>query len=373
MRKAAAAWMGTCLVAAACGGSDGEDCHHYAKVTCERACACSADPGCMVVWGSQIYTTGSRTECEAMLGEVCEGESELDVGDCLEMVEATGCSGATFVHPLCPLGGSGSDGGGAGGPAILDLSAPERTPLLTAAVRGHTSNATRVVVGLSEDSQVEPVMPGGDFCVDVALPEGRVSAIVVHAISDSGAASAQADVEVAQEADAPEPPEPTCSGEQCAADEDCGNGVDDDCNALADECDSACNGCADDDLEPNDVPFAVPPLEDGSYDLDICPCREDWFAFELPDGGAITAMATFEHDAIDIDLQLFEAADAEMGLDNPVATSMTTNDSERIDYTATSAGTYYLRVYSFRTGSSGSYGLDIATAPSLVGVSSSSR
>ena len=363
MRKAAAAWMGACLVAVACGGSDGEDCDHYAEVTCERACACSADPGCMVVWGAQVYSTASRTECEARLGDVCEGESELDVDDCLEMVEATECSGATFVHPLCPLGGGDAGGGGVDEPAILDLSAPERTPLSTAAVRGHTRNATRVVVRLDEDSRVDPVMPGGDFCVDVALPAGMVSPIVVHAISDSGAASAQADVEVAQDADAPEPPDPTCDGDQCAAEEDCGNGVDDDCNALADECDSACNGCADDDLEPNDVPFAVPGLEDGSYDLDICPCRDDWFAFDLLDGGSITAMATFESEVIDIDLQVFRQADAETGLDNPVASSMTTTDSERVNYIATSGGTYYLRVFSFRAGSSGSYALDVSSGP----------
>lgn len=48
---------------------------------------------------------------------------------------------------MCPLGGGSDGGGGADRPAILEVSAPERTPLATAVARGGTSGASRVVVG----------------------------------------------------------------------------------------------------------------------------------------------------------------------------------------------------------------------------------
>ena len=346
-----------CLLAG-CGGSD--ECSRYAEVTCEKACGCSADPGCNLVWGPQLYETATRAECESTLRDVCREESDFDAESCLDMVEATSCSGRFFVHPMCPLGGGG-DGGGPAAPTILEVSAPERTPLTTAAVAGRTSGASRVVVGIDGgDSEVAPVTPGGDFCVDIALALEAVSAITVHAIAESGAPSEPADLEVAQDTGAPEPSDATCSGDGCAADEDCGNQVDDDCNALADECDPACNGCTDDQLEPNDVPFAVPALVDGTHELALCPCREDWFAFDVVAGGAIGATATFEHAAIDIDLQLFRRVDAEAGTDSPVASSMTTGDQEQIEYTPADAGTYYLRVYSFSNDDAGSYLLNVA-------------
>jgi hypothetical protein len=354
---------------AGCGGCSGDDCARYAEVTCEKACACSADPGCTLVWAPQIYETATRAECESTLRDICAEESDFDEDSCLDMVEDTSCSGRFFVHPMCPLGG-GADAGGGVGPEILEVSAPERTPLATAAVRGRTTGASRVVVELEGgDSQVAPLAPGGDFCVDVPLPAGAVSAIIVHAIAESGALSEPAEVDVEQDGEAPEPPDPTCGGDECAAEEDCGNQFDDDCNALADDCDPACNGCPDDQLEPNDVPFAVPELADGTHELEICPCREDWFAFDVPAGGSIDATSTFEHSTIDIDLQLFRRADAEEGTDSSVASSATTTDTERIEYTAASGGTYYLRVYSFRDDGAGSYVLTVSAAP----VSSSSR
>lgn len=353
----------TGVIATGCG-SDGNDCDRYAEVTCEKACACSSDPACTVVWGASVYTLESRTECERTLGDICRGESRFDPDVCLESVEETSCSGPTYVHPLCPLGG-GDAGGNPFVPAILEVNAPERSPLDTVAIRGRAANATRVALQLEggQEAGVTSVTPGGDFCFDMPLPAAAVSTFVLHAIDDVGAVSAAASVEVAQDAGAAEPAEPTCTGGQCAADEDCGNDVDDDCNALVDECDPACNGCADDDLEPNDVPFSVPALADGTYPLEICRCREDWFAFELPAGGSVGATATFENVEIDIDLQLFRAADAEVGLDGAVASSMATTDVEPIDYTSAAGGTYYLRVYSFRADSTGGYVLEVGASP----------
>jgi hypothetical protein len=134
--------------------------------------------------------------------------------------------------------------------------------------------------------------------LEVNAPEQ--TPFLVYAVAPTGDFSSPVQVVVAQDASAPAPSEPSCSGE-CFAAEDCDSEIDDDCNDLADGCDPACNGCADDELEPNDIPFSVPLLGDGTHSLDIC----------------------------------------------------RTGDSEQIDYTTTAANTYYLRVYSFRADASG--------------------
>ena len=340
------------IAAAGCGGSDGKDCDRYAAVTCEKACACSPDPTCVVVWGPRVYDIESRTECERTLGDICRGET----------VEGRSCTGATYLHPLCPLGGVDA-GPDPNAPAILELNAPERSPLDTVAIRGRAANATRVAVQVEDgETKLGALTPGGDFCVDMLLPTGALTTFAVYALDDTSAVSTPSAVDVGHDAEAPEPPEPTCSGE-CAGEENCGNDFDDDCNALADGCDPACNGCPDDSREPNDVPFSVPALDDGTYTLDICPCREDWFAFELAEGDEISAGADFDNDEIDIDLQIFRAEDAELGLDNPLASSITTSDNEQVSYTAGGAGSYYLRVYSIQAGASGSYQLHVTAGP----------
>ncbi len=352
------------VAAIGCGGSDGKDCERYAQVTCEKACACSADPACTIVWGASLYQVESRAECERTLGDICRSETRFDPESCVDMVESTACSGATYVHPLCPLGGA--DGGlDPNRPAILEVIAPERTSLTTVAIRGRTANATRVVIELAggDASRVLPVSPGSDFCDEMPLPAGAVATYVLHAIGDDGNVSAPASVEVEQDAEAPEPAEPSCSGGECAAEEECSNQLDDDCNALADECDPACNGCADDELEPNDVPFSVPRIEDGTYALEICPCRDDWFAFDMSAGATVTATASFTNVEIDIDLALYRAADAEVGLDNALVSSMSTTDAESISFEADATGSYYLRVYSIRRDGRGSYSLTVGTSP----------
>ena len=243
-------------------------------------------------------------------------------------------------------------------------SAPDRTPLATVAIRGSADGASRVVIKNidAEQSSVNSLLPGGDFCVDTPLADSASVTFEIYAVAEDGNISDPADLEVAQDPGAPPPADPTCtdSGAECAAEETCGNDSDDDCNGFKDSCDPQCNGCDDDFLEPNDTPFSVPMVAPDTYDgLKICPCREDWYAFLVGEGGIIHAKANFSHDEVDIDMQLYKAEDAEMHSGTTVAASASTDDDEEVNYTSTGPGTYYLRVFAFRTDGQGSYDLTV--------------
>jgi hypothetical protein len=233
------------------------------------------------------------------------------------------------------------------------------------AIRGQADGASRVVIkdADSQAAQVSPLLPGGDFCVDTTLTTGAKSDFLIYGVADDGDISTPAELTVTHDVAAPPPAEPSCNtGSECAASETCSNEVDDDCDGYRDECDSQCNGCDDDNLEPNDTPFSVPMVPPDTYsDLKICPCREDWYSFLVGEGGRIRADATFLHSEIDIDMKLYEAAVAEMHMDMPVegGTSLTTTNNEAINFVSPSGGLYYLRVYSFRTDDQGSYTLKI--------------
>jgi len=253
--------------------------------------------------------------------------------------------------------------GGTGFLQKPQVDAPDRTPLGTVAIRGSANGASRVVVKDpdTDQSSVNPLLPGGDFCVDTPLADNATVHFNVYAVAEDGAISQPTEVEVAQDPGAAPPADPTCtSGGECAQEEECSNDQDDDCNGFKDECDPGCNGCDDDYFEPNDTPFSVPMIAPDTYDdLKICPCREDWYAFLVGEGGTINVTANFDHDTIDIDLKLYKAEDAEMHNDTTVAASTTTTDVESVDYTSTGPGTYYLRVYSFRQDGQGAYSLTV--------------
>lgn len=169
---------------------------------------------------------------------------------------------------------------------------------------------------------------------------------------------------ITRDATAPAPPMPTCSGStpvDCNVAEICTNEVDDNCDGAIDLCDSECNDCVNDAFEPNGVPLNVPLVAEGSYELTICPCGEDWFAFERNTGQRISVTADFVHDTIDIDMRLYEAS-PEGGQGDIVASSVTTTSQERIDEVVDETTLYLLRVYPFgSTGNtkSGPYTLTI--------------
>lgn len=230
------------------------------------------------------------------------------------------------------------------------VEAPSATPLDTVALRGMTEGAARIVVKPSDSdlSQVESLLPGGSFCVDAPLTLGADRTFRVYAIAEDGRISDPTEVTVTQDSGVPQPPGAQCDvPADCVEEEICDNDEDDDCNAFKDECDPGCNGCVDDFLEPNDTPFDVPLLGEGTHDgLVICPCRDDWYAFPLQGGQTLRLTVTFTHALIDIDLKLF-TADAAESQGAPVASSVTTMNVESIEYRAAQSGVYYLRVYAF--------------------------
>jgi hypothetical protein len=100
----------------------------------------------------------------------------------------------------------------------------------------------------------------------------------------------------------------------------------------------------------------VPP---GTYDLQICPCRSDWFAFGVPVGGVIHVRATFTQATLDLDMILQKPKDAEDGTATSVARSTTTTSAEEINFTATESGLYYLKIYPYKAGQTGPYTLRV--------------
>jgi hypothetical protein len=252
----------------------------------------------------------------------------------------------------------------AGGQSLVlpQVDAPGSTPLDSVAIRGHATGASRIVIKDSEsgESTVNPLLPNGDFCVDTPLAEAATTSFDVIAVAEDGVISDPVTVKVTQDSGAPPPADPTCSDQAaCADSEDCGNNNDDDCNGFKDDCDPGCNGCQDDYLEPNDTPFSVPMLLPDTYNgLSICPCREDWYAYLVGPGGSVNTSIQFQSSAIDIDLELYEAASAEMH-GAFVANSNSTTDTESINYTSTGGGEYYLRVFSFRSDGMGTYTLTV--------------
>lgn len=288
-------------------------------------------------------------------------EGTVRVSRCINSLLLLVLAGGCKVDP--PEDDKVNPDAGSGSLSRPQATAPDRTPLPTVAIRGRADGASRVVIKEveTERSSVNPLLPGGEFCVDTEIAPNATVAYEVFSVAEDGNISQPASVEVVQDPGAPQPADPTCTdGGECAAEEDCGNETDDDCNGFRDECDPECNGCDDDYFEPNDTPFSVPMIPPDTYDgLKVCPCREDWFAFLVGEGGVIDATANFTHSEIDIDLKLYKAEDAEMHSDTTVASSAETDDNEEINYTSTGPGTYYLRVFSFRQDGQGSYKLTV--------------
>lgn len=257
-----------------------------------------------------------------------------------------------------------ADAGPNGGltPPRVD-SYPESTPLGTVAIRGATEGTRVVAQNTAEGSLVAAVLPGGDFCFDAALqPAGTPTEMQLYSIGGDGRVSDPLPVTVTRDEAAPSPSDPNCSGTggpTCDGPEICGNdGVDDDCNGRADECDNACNGCIDDGFEPNDIALDVPMIEPGTYTMQICPCRDDWFAYQRDANQSIRVTATFDDTAININLKLYKAAPGGFGEGDQVASSFSGTGVESIDFTVIEAGLYYLHVDSPSQDARGSYTFD---------------
>ena len=232
------------------------------------------------------------------------------------------------------------------------IEVPASTPNGTVAVRGTTTGSRIVVKGGPGEPAVRAVLPSGGFCLDATLNDTGPTEFLAYALKD-GELSPGTPFEVTKDPQAPIPQGAMCLGMEmpvCVAEAPsaCTNDKDDDCNGFTDECDPGCNGCVDDALGPNWEPFYVPMIAPGSYNLRMCPCRIDWFAFQVNAGEIVHVRATFVSANIDIDMRLQTVAAAEDGLSTAVATSATTTGIEEINWTATTAGMYYLKVYRYR-------------------------
>lgn len=247
----------------------------------------------------------------------------------------------------------------------IDSTTPMTTPNLTAAVRGQTNGSRVVVKGTNGDPQVRAVLPSGGFCIDAPIDSTGPTLLNVFALKD-GLISPATTITVTHDPAAPIPAMPECAGVEeptCVAEDtasaNCTNGKDDNCNGYTDMCDTTCNGCMEDALGPNWAPFFVPQVPAGTYQMSICPCRDDWFAFPLNMNEVVRVKATFTVSVIDLDMKLQRAADAEMNLTTSVASSVTTTGTEEIMYTATAAGIYYLKIYAYKKDDFGPYTLTI--------------
>ena len=249
-------------------------------------------------------------------------------------------------------------------PPAIDTSVPMSTPNDMVAVRGTTAG-TRIVVKGSGDPVVRASLPTGGFCVEAPLQPSGPTTLNVFALKD-GLISMPSIITVTKDAAAPIPSMPNCLGMEdpvCVPESptaaNCANGKDDDCNGYTDSCDPSCNGCMDDALGPNWEPFFVPMVAAGTYQAAICPCRDDWFAFQASASDVIHVKSTFTAALIDIDMKLQTASAAEMNSSTTVAQSITTTGTEEINFTVTTAGLYYLHIYPYKKDDQGKYTLTI--------------
>lgn len=266
---------------------------------------------------------------------------------------------STSSKPDASMGGDSVD------KPSIDPATPTSTPNGTVAIRGSTNGAKIVVKGGPGDPVVKAALPTGGFCVDAPLEPSGPTTLEVYALKD-GVISAASTLTVTQDAAAPIPQDAMCLGMEqpvCVPEDnghaDCSNSKDDDCNGLTDMCDPGCNGCIDDALEPNNQPFFVPMVAAGTYQLQLCPCTDDYFAFQVGAGGVVHVKATFNQANVDIDMVLQTPAQSEQNAKENVAISQTVTSTEEITYTSTAGGMYYLKIYPYDTAKSGAYTLTI--------------
>lgn len=117
--------------------------------------------------------------------------------------------------------------------------------------------------------------------------------------------------------------------------------------------------CVDDSQEPNDSrerARAVTAPRDLNF-LQLCPRDDDWFAFEVQEREVIDVAATFTHADGDVDIEVRDANGA------IIARGYSVTDDEAVLVRAQTAGTYYVRAFSFNTTIDAEYALSIDILP----------
>jgi hypothetical protein len=89
---------------------------------------------------------------------------------------------------------------------------------------------------------------------------------------------------------------------------------------------------------PNFSQADAASISTGTYDLQLCESTEDWYEFSLGSGETVEANIELQNRLGNIDIELYDSGGVQMA-------SATSDNTETIDFTASSAGTYYLRVF----------------------------
>ena len=275
-------------------------------------------------------------------------------------VTASGCKAEQPAIPDRPDGGGtlpGTGGPSAGNLPPPSATVPARTPLDTAPVRGSAPGATTVVVqGGGATSAVGLVLPDGSFCIDVPLAADATNPLRVVTLSQ-GKMSEPLLLEVAQDATAEPPTPPSCAPPP---------GAKPTCSDSQATCDPACNGCKEDQYQPNFFPNQAPTLNmKTSYaGLQLCPCRADWFTFVAYASQSVKITATYaKTTSFDLDVAVYHGADVLPTISSTTSVAASTagtsgsNATRTLTFSAPSGGAYYLRVAALGANAAGSYTL----------------
>jgi hypothetical protein len=102
--------------------------------------------------------------------------------------------------------------------------------------------------------------------------------------------------------------------------------------------DEAAPTCIDDGLEDNDTLDTARVIGGSTAALRVCTGDDDYYEFALGAGDTLTVLAEFADAEGDIDVRILNGAGA------VVASGVTTDDDEILEYVAVEAGTYFVRV-----------------------------
>ncbi|MBN2359435.1 MAG: PPC domain-containing protein [Deltaproteobacteria bacterium] len=114
--------------------------------------------------------------------------------------------------------------------------------------------------------------------------------------------------------------------------------------------------CPEDSHEQNDTQATATPYPGSPLTGQICADDPDWVAVSLNVGDSMRAALSFTHADGDLELAFYQQSGSF------ITSSTSTTDNEQIDYTATAAGTYALRIYGF-LGAENSYTLTVTVVP----------
>ncbi len=225
---------------------------------------------------------------------------------------------------------------------------PATTPYPVVTLHGTAPDARRVVVQGGTNPAATTVSGPGDFCVDVPLGAAGVYDLSTRSINSAGLQSDPVEASIRYDPSASPTDVRLCNGEPASVctsppPESCSNGVDDDCDGLADGSDPDCapGGCPRDAFEPNDSPDGLLLVATGRYDfLSICSGDEDWFPVSVRVGEQLVVRIFFVEAEGDSDLDVY-ASDATTLLGQSASTA----DGEAVTVTASQNGNYYARVY----------------------------